>query len=113
MCTRNEVSIIAKKISEAYKSVYGDALVKIILYGSYARNNYDEESDIDLVAIVKGERTVLQELLKKIWDESSELELEYETIISPSVIPYAEFVKYQNDLPYYRNILKEGVEIVA
>ena len=52
-------------------------------------------------------------LLKKVWDISSELELEYGTIVSPTVIPLEEFEKYKDDLPYYRNIQKEGVEIVA
>jgi hypothetical protein len=40
-------------------------------------------------------------------------ELEYETIISPTVIPFDEFSKYQDVLPYYRNIASEWVEIVA
>ena len=46
-------------------------------------------------------------------DISSDLELEYGTIVSPTVIPFAEYEKYKNDLPYYRNIESEGVEIVA
>lgn len=113
MCTRNDLNIILQKIAEVYRSVYGSDLVKIILYGSYARGNYDNESDVDIVAIVHGNRAELQEQLKKIWDESFELELEYGTIISPTVIPYEEFEQYREDLPYYRNIAKEGVEIVA
>ena len=51
--------------------------------------------------------------LKKVWDISSDLELEYGTIVSPTVIPFEEFEKYKDDLPYYRNIQKEGVKIVA
>ena len=49
----------------------------------------------------------------RVWDASSDLELEYETIVSPTVIPYEEYMKYKNDLPYYRNIDREGVEISA
>lgn len=113
MCSRNELDIILRKIAEIYKTVYGENLIKIILYGSYARGDYDSESDVDIVAIVQGNRLVLQEQLKKVWDESCELELEYGTILSPTVIPYEEFEKYRDDLPYYRNIAKEGVEIVA
>ena len=88
-------------------------IVKILLYGSYARGDGQPDSDIDIVAIVHGERRFLQEQLKKVWDISSELELEYGTIVSPTVIPLEEFEKYKDDLPYYRNIQKEGVEIVA
>jgi predicted nucleotidyltransferase len=113
MCTRNELEIITKKMTRIYRDVFGSDIVKILLYGSYARHDYDDESDIDIVAIVKGNRAELQELLKKIWNESSELELEYETIISPTVIPYDEFTQYQEALPYYCNIVREGIEISA
>lgn len=113
MCTKNELHLILESVIKAYQSVYGDSIVKIVLYGSYARGDNQTDSDIDIVAIVQGEREVLQNGLRSVWDISSELELEYGTIVSPTVIPYAEFEKYKNDLPYYRNIECEGVEIVA
>ena len=69
--------------------------------------------EADVVAIVHGDRKTLQQQLKKVWDSSCELELEYDTILSPTVIPYEEFKQYQTDLPYYRNISQEGVVISA
>lgn len=113
MCTRNELNTILQQMSKVYRAVYGENVVRIILYGSYARGDNQKDSDIDIVAIVRGERAELQERLKKIWDTSSELELEYGTLVSPTVIPFAEFEKYKEDLPYYRNIENEGVDIVA
>lgn len=111
MCTRNELDMILRKIAEAYRSVYGDELVSIFLYGSYARGDYQSDSDIDVAAIVRGDRRSLQDRLRKVWDVSSDLELEYGTIVSPTVIPYEEYEKYKNDLPYYKNIAREGVKI--
>lgn len=113
MCTRNELDLILQQMAEIYRSVYGEKIVKIVLYGSYARGDYQADSDVDIVAIVRGERTNLQQQLKEIWDVSSDLELEYGTIVSPTVIPFEEFEKYKNDLPYYKNIQNEGVDIVA
>ena len=55
----------------------------------------------------------LQQKLKQVWDISSDLELEYGIIISPVVIPYDEYMKNKHDVPYYRNISREGVNIVA
>lgn len=83
------------------------------MYGSYARGDYNTESDIDVVAIVKVERQELQNQLKKIWDVVSDLELDYEAIISSTVIPYSEFETYKDMLPYYRNIAQEGVKLSA
>lgn len=113
MCTKSELDTILRVIVESYRTVYGENLRRVLLYGSYARGDYDSESDIDIVAIVQGERGVLQEQLKQVWDVSSDLELEYGLILSPTVIPYEEFLQYQDDLPYYRNIAQEGVDIVA
>ena len=113
MCGKNELNIILQELVKAYRGVYGEDIVKIILYGSYARGDNTNDSDIDVVAIVKGERADLQRKLKEIWNLSSDLELEYETILSPTVIPYEEYMRYKDDLPYYSNIEKEGVSIVA
>ena len=106
MCTKNELNSILQKLTQIYRSVYGENLVQVILYGSYARG-------VDVVAIVHGDRKTLQQQLKKVWDFSCELELEYDTILSPTVIPYEEFKQYQTILPYYRNISQEGVVISA
>lgn len=113
MCTGNNLNIILHQMTEIYQSVYGDSIVRLILYGSYARGDNQADSDVDIAAIVQGERGDLQKRLKRVWDVSSELELEYGTILSPVVIPFDEFERYKNDLPYYRNIQKEGVDIVA
>ena len=103
---------LLKSYIEELSKIYGMHLKKVILYGSYARGDFNAESDIDIVAIVKGEREELQRKLREVWILSSNLELEYETILSPTVIPYEEFEKYRNVLPYYRNIEEEGIDIV-
>ena len=113
MCTKNELNSILQKLTQIYRSVYGENLVQVILYGSYARGDYHTDSDVDVVAIVHGDRKTLQQQLKKVWDSSCELELEYDTILSPTVIPYEEFKQYQTVLPCYRNISQEGVVISA
>lgn len=113
MCTKNELQIIVDKLAQIYRSVYGDDLVQVILYGSYARGDFNNDSDVDIVAIVHGARPELQAKLKEVWDLSCDLELEYETILSPTVVPYEEFERYRNALPYYQNIVREGVVVNA
>lgn len=111
MCSKNVLEKIKKQIVEDYRNVYGDDLVEVFLFGSYARGDYDEESDIDFAAIVRGERRDLQKKLYQVWDKCDDLGLENDVIISPTVIPYAEFKKYQTILPYYNNIVMEGKKI--
>ncbi|MCD8158719.1 MAG: nucleotidyltransferase domain-containing protein [Clostridiales bacterium] len=111
MCSRNTLNSILKEIDKAYQNVYGKALKKVILYGSYARGDYNDTSDIDIAAIVDGDRAVLQKKLDAVWDISSDLELKYEVIISPTVIPSDDFERFKAAMPYYRNINYEGVVI--
>lgn len=111
MCTENKLNAVLHQMNNIYHAVFGSSVVKILLYGSYARGDFQKDSDIDLAAIVRGGRKELQEGLKEIWNISADLELEYDVIVSPTVIPFDEFERYKNDLPYYRNILEEGVDI--
>ena len=111
MCTETQLNRITRAMVDCYRVVYGEDIVEIILFGSYARGNYTEDSDIDIVALVHGSREVLQAKLKKVWDVSAELGMENDIIVSPMVVPYDEFVKYRQTLPYYRNIAEEGKKI--
>ena len=108
MCTKSQLEAIEEEMVNYYRSVYGDSIDTIILYGSYARGDYSDDSDIDITAIVRGNRVELQKKLKKMWDFSTEVGLAYDVIVSPTVIPYDEFEQYKEKLPYYRNIVKEG-----
>lgn len=111
MCTESQLTRIIKDMVECYRSVYGRDIVEIMLYGSYARGDYTADSDVDIVAVVHGSRRALQEKLKSIWDVSAALGLENDVVVSPTVIPYDEFTKYKQSLPYYRSIAEEGRKI--
>lgn len=109
MCDKTQLNKITSQIVEAYRYIYGQSIKNIVMYGSFARGDFDDESDIDFAAIVEGERQALQKQLEKVWDKASDIGLEYDAVVSPVVIPYEEFLEYKDKLPYYRNIDKEGI----
>lgn len=111
MCSKNDLNRLTEEIVKEYRRVYGTSIDSILLFGSYARGDENEESDVDIVAIVHGERILLQEQLKEIWNSSAEIGLANDVVISPTVIPYNEYEKYKDILPYYSNIYKEGLVI--
>ena len=111
MCTRNQLDTISTRMVSIYSEIYGDAVTGVYLYGSYARGDFEKDSDVDIVAVVKGERSALQDKLRTVWDLSAEIGLEYDIVVSPTVIPYDEFEAYKEVLPYYRNIVNEGKRI--
>ncbi|MGN0404989.1 MAG: nucleotidyltransferase domain-containing protein [Bariatricus sp.] len=111
MCSETELDRITKEMVDCYRTYFGKNIVVIYLYGSYARGDYDNQSDIDITAVVKGDRLDLQNKLKAVWDYSADVALEHDVVISPMVIPYDEFENYKHTLPYYMNIEKEGKRI--
>ena len=83
---------------------------KIILYGSYARGDANEESDIDLLILVDKIQTDYEDKMKI---ESPLFELGFETgmIISPLVKTKTNWEENFFFTPLYYNIRKEGIEI--
>ena len=65
MCTKSQLEAIEEEMVNYYRSVYGDSIDTIILYGSYARGDYSDDSDIDITAIVRGNRVELQKKFKE------------------------------------------------
>ena len=95
-----------QKLVPAVCEIYGSNLISIILYGSVARNEATEESDIDVAVIVKNDdRRMYDQWL----DVAVELDLQYDQLITTSIIEIEKFDKWRNVMPYYRNIEKEGI----
>ena len=102
---------ICKRVVAAYHRAYGDDIEAIYLYGSYARGDFDEESDIDFAAIVKGNQFELREKRGQLLHEVAEMDMEYDVFTSPKVISADMFKKYKNESGYYKNIRKEGIRL--
>ena len=111
MCTKKQLDEISNLVVESYRRAFGDTIWKIVLYGSYARGTNDDDSDIDYACIANGERIELQEKVEAVWHDVVDIGLDYDVVISPTIIPYDEFLKYREQLPYYRNINREGVQV--
>ena len=104
----SNLNTICDKVVDAYKKIYGDKIHGIFLYGSYARGDFDEESDIDFTAIVDGDQVELRKKRYENRDNLTDIELNYNVVISFGVIPAFYFDKYFSEVPYYRNVLEEG-----
>lgn len=99
---------ICKRVVAAYRKAYGDDIEAIYLYGSYARGDYDEDSDIDFAAIVRGDQFGLRKKRGQLLHEVAEMDMEFDVFTSPKVIPADLFERYKNESGYYKNIRREG-----
>lgn len=90
------------------KNVYGDELLKVILYGSYARGDFDEESDVDLMILIDSSPKEERKKIYALIDEAYEIILDSELDIQPIVKSIYTFEKWKVTLPFYKNVEKEG-----
>ena len=113
MCGQSVLSIITKEVAKAAKESLGDKLNKVILYGSYARGDHDIESDIDIMILADIPHENCWKEYMKISELIGWLDLRYDILISIHVTDCATFDQYVNVLPFYMNVLKEGIEYSA
>ena len=108
-----DLNLLLKDVYASVKQIYGDELVKVILYGSYARGDYHEYSDIDILALVKCDDKTIQELRNKLLSAIGDLNWKHSVYISISVmINNIDYFNYWKDtMPYFKNVVKDGIEI--
>ena len=89
--------------------ILGNRVKKIILYGSYARGDYDKSSDIDILVLTDYKPSQFYSALKKISKMTYEIELDYNVILIPLINNIENYNNEINLNPFFTNIKKEGV----
>ena len=112
MCNRNELNIILSKVAVKSKEVFGEKLDSVILYGSYARGDYDSESDIDVMIIADINADEIRYYEKLLFDYSFEMDLKYEIVLSILIKDKKTFEQWK-ELPFYKNVIREGIKYGA
>lgn len=108
MITQDEAILILRKSAESCKNIFG-SIDEAYLYGSYARGDYHEESDVDILITVDLQQKEISHYHWEIACLSSDLSLEYDVTVSIIVKSSEQFNKYRSFLPYYQNVINEGI----
>ncbi len=107
-CDFNQISqIIADKAS----ALFEDKLRNLILYGSFARGDFDSESDIDFMLLIDLPQEELAKYRREINKLSSFLSLDYNITVSIKLKDYNIVSQYKDSVPFYENVLNEGILI--
>ena len=109
MCTRNQLDEIIGRIVGFSKEVFGNKFRNVILYGSYARGDYDDESDIDIMIMVDMSREELVKYRSIMNNFCADLDLQYNVLLASKLQSQSFFNEWKNALPFYQNIMKDGV----
>lgn len=95
------------------KRLLGADLSKVIVYGSYARGDYRENSDVDVMILTKLSDEEIKKIDTKIYDMAYDIELEKGIHISVIIKNEEHFKYWEDTLPFYKNVREEGVLINA
>lgn len=95
-----------EEFKKEIRKLYGERLKNVILYGSWARGDATEESDIDLVVILEGKVIPGREIDRMI-DIITEINLKHGLLIS--VYPVSEEDYRTINSPLLMNVRREGM----
>ena len=97
-----------ERFKKETEKLYGKRLKGIILYGSWARGEATEDSDIDLLVMLEGQVVPGREIDRMI-DIVTEINLEYGVLIA--VYPVSEENYAAINSPLLINVRREGVSV--
>ena len=99
---------ILRELSGRLRELYGDRLVEMVLYGSWARGDAEPHSDIDVLVVLKESVNPGVEIARTS-RIVADISLAYGEVISCAFMDQHRF-KYRNG-PLLRNIRREGVSV--
>ena len=100
---------IIYRFSQELRRILGDKLTKIIVYGSYARGDFRENSDIDIMILVDMSDIELKSYGEQLSYMTYDFNLDHDIDIKPIAKSEEIFNKWVVNYPFYSNIHKEGV----
>ncbi len=101
-----DLTKVLSRLSEELKAFYGDRYGGLLLYGSYARGEAHEGSDVDLLLLLKGPIDPVQEVLRL---ESTKWPISLESGYVLSVLPTDIDDYWKGKDPLLWNARREGI----
>jgi predicted nucleotidyltransferase len=99
---------ILRSLQKELKETLGERIEKVILYGSQARGDARDDSDIDVLVVLKDDFKY-SEMLKKTSRVVANLSLENEVVISRAFVTRQQYE--QSQIPFLMNVRREGLAL--
>jgi predicted nucleotidyltransferase len=113
MTERRALTIAEQEALQRFKveieSLLADNLVSLRLFGSRARGERTEESDLDVLVVLREKNRAL---CRRIVAEALEIDLAYDTNIAPTILSVEEYQQNRDCYtPFYRNVERESLPL--
>jgi len=96
-----------EELVQGLTDIFGNNISMIILHGSVARGNATKESDIDIAIVVRSQMDDATK--KRFLHWAADMDIRYERFFSIVDIQESNMKKWEDVLPFYRNVKKEGI----
>lgn len=103
-----DLTVLLDRLAADLKGLYGERYRGLVLYGSYARGEADEGSDVDVLLLLEGEVNPARELLRA---EEAEWPLSLEAGYTVSLLPVSIEAYRSSEQPFLRNARGEGISL--
>lgn len=103
-----DLASLLDRLAEGLRNLYGKRYRELVLYGSYARGESDEGSDVDLLLLLEGEVDTTEEILRT---EEVEWPLSLEAGYTTSLFPISVEKYRRSEQPFLRNARGEGITL--
>ena len=108
MVMENKQEIISEFVHQVTQ-LLGKSLSKVILYGSYARGDNNENSDIDIMLLTSLMDEEIEQVENSVFDLAFEFQMKYFIDISVVIKNEEQFNYWLGAVPFYNNVKREGV----
>ena len=96
---------LMKELKEGLVQIYGDKLKAVYLYGSYARGDYRQGSDVDVMILLKDYKNYWDEI-ERTGELISTVSLDYNAHVSRILMTEEKWKR--SDTPLLKNIHRDG-----
>ena len=100
-----------KTLLEQYTKILQKHLKSVILYGSYARGDYREDSDIDIMILLDLSDIDIKQYRHELAGETFDFNMDHDLDIKPIAKSEKHFLNWVDVYPFYANVKKEGVKL--
>lgn len=108
MSIEKHISEILAEYKERLKEVLGEGLESIMLYGSQVRGDAEDESDIDVLCVMKKSFNY-GELIDKTSQVTAEISMKHGVTLSRAFVTSADLKTRKT--PFLMNVRREGVAV--
>lgn len=109
MAPEIDIKSVSRAVQKALADLYGNRLEAVMLYGSYARGDFHDESDIDFLVVLRDETVNAYEEVFAMGPVIFPIQLRFGICISTHAISLRKF--RESDFSFVENVRRDGVAV--